>query len=150
MDVRDPSEVEAGKGGPPAKIPGAVNVPLNMDGVKQRAPTTQDEFLDNIKKAIDALPKDRPDHHAMRSRAEHCCDAGFEAYNGGDPRTSVGARVAMTEVGGARPYTPCLMPWASHTDPASLVAFAPTASLPSSPASSCFESAFFTSNSRKL
>ena len=50
IDVRDPEEVEAGKGGPPAAIPGAVNVPLNMDGVKQsERPTTQDEFLDNIK-----------------------------------------------------------------------------------------------------
>ena len=35
IDVRDPAEVEAGKGGPPASVPGAVHVPLNVDGVKQ-------------------------------------------------------------------------------------------------------------------
>ena len=92
LDVRDPSEVEAGKGGPPAKIPGAVNVPLNMDGVKQsERPTTQDEFLDNIKKAIDALPKDRPiiTHCGSGGRggkaAQHLRDAGYDAYNGGGP-----------------------------------------------------------------
>ena len=92
LDVRDPSEVEAGKGGPPAKIPGAVNVPLNLDGVKQsERPTTQDEFLDNIKKAIDALPKDRPiiTHCGSGGRggkaAQHLRDAGYDAYNGGGP-----------------------------------------------------------------
>ena len=68
IDVRDPSEVASGKGGPPAKIPGSVNVPLNIDGVKQsERPTTQDEFLDNIKKAIDALP----DYHEY---GERFCD----------------------------------------------------------------------------
>ena len=92
IDVRDPSEVEAGKGGPPAKIPGSVNVPLNIDGVKQsERPTTQDEFLDNIKKAIDALPKDRPiiTHCGSGGRggkaAQHLRDAGYDAYNGGGP-----------------------------------------------------------------
>ena len=92
LDVRDPSEVEAGKGGPPAKIPGSVNVPLNIDGVKQsERPTTQDEFLDNIKKAIDALPKDRPiiTHCGSGGRggkaAQHLRDAGYDAYNGGGP-----------------------------------------------------------------
>ena len=38
IDVRDPSEVEAGKGGPPTKIPGSVNVPLNIDGVRPKFP----------------------------------------------------------------------------------------------------------------
>ena len=95
IDVRDPSEVASGKGGPPATIPGSVNVPLNIDGVKQsERPTTQDEFLDNIKKAIDALPKDRPiithcgsGGHGGKA-AEHLCDAGFEAYKAVGPRTS--------------------------------------------------------------
>ena len=68
LDVRDPSEVEAGKGGPPGNIPGAVNVPLNIDGVKQsERPTTQDEFLTKIKDAID--PTEGPaHHHALRLR----------------------------------------------------------------------------------
>ena len=95
IDVRDPSEVASGKGGPPATIPGSVNVPLNIDGVKQsERPTTQDEFLDNIKKAIDALPKDRPiiTHCGSGGRggkaAEHLCDAGFEAYKAAVPLTS--------------------------------------------------------------
>ena len=92
LDVRDPSEVEAGKGGPPAKIPGAVNVPLNMDGVKQsERPTTQEEFLKKINEVVVALPKDRPiiTHCGSGGRggkaAQHLCDAGFEAYNGGGP-----------------------------------------------------------------
>ena len=114
IDVRDPSEVASGKGGPPATIPGSVNVPLNIDGVKQsERPTTQDEFLDNIKKAIDALPKDRPiiTHCGSGGRggkaAQHLCDAGFEAYNGGGPAHIASARVyEMTESGELPPYTP--------------------------------------------
>ena len=114
LDVRDPAEVEAGKGGPPGKIDGSINVPLNIDGVKQsERPTTQDEFLDNIKKAIDALPKDRPiiTHCGSGGRggkaAEHLCDAGFEAYNGGGPAHIASARVyEMTESGELPPYTP--------------------------------------------
>ena len=114
LDVRDPEEVEAGKGGPPAKIPGSVNVPLNMDGVKQsERPTTQDEFLDNIKKAIDALPKDRPiiTHCGSGGRggkaAQHLRDAGYDAYNGGGPAHIASARVyEMTESGELPPYTP--------------------------------------------
>ena len=95
IDVRDPSEVASGKGGPPGKIDGSINVPLNIDGVKQsERPTTQDEFLDNIKKAIDALPKDRPiiTHCSSGGRggkaAEHRCDAGFKPTTAAVPRTS--------------------------------------------------------------
>ena len=114
LDVRDPAEVEAGKGGPPAKIPGAVNVPLNMDGVKQsERPTTQEEFLKKINEVVVALPKDRPiiTHCGSGGRggkaAEHLCDAGFEAYNGGGPAHIASARVyEMTESGELPPYTP--------------------------------------------
>ena len=114
IDVRDPAEVEAGKGGPPSSSPGAVNVPLNMDGVKQsERPTTQDEFLANIKKAIDALPKDRPiiTHCGSGGRggkaAQHLRDAGYDAYNGGGPAHISAARVLeMTESGELPPYTP--------------------------------------------
>ena len=114
IDVRDPAEIEAGKGGPPAKIEGAVNVPLNMDGVKQsERPTTQDEFLKKINEVVVALPKDRPiiTHCGSGGRggkaAEHLCDAGFEAYNGGGPAHIAAARVyEMTESGELPPYTP--------------------------------------------
>ena len=114
IDVRDPSEVASGKGGPPAIIPGSVNVPLNIDGVKQsERPTTQGEFLDNIKKAIDALPKDRPiiTHCGSGGRggkaAQHLRDAGYDAYNGGGPAHIASARVyEMTESGELPPYTP--------------------------------------------
>ena len=61
LDVRDPAEVEAGKGGPPASVPGAVHVPLNVDGARQsERPTTQEEFLAAIAAAGLALPLDRP------------------------------------------------------------------------------------------
>ena len=61
LDVRDPDEVAAGKGGPPASVPGAVHVPLNVDGAKQsERPTTQEEFLAAIAAAGLALPRDRP------------------------------------------------------------------------------------------
>ena len=114
LDVRDPEEVEAGKGGPPSKIPGAVNVPLNMDGAKQsERPTTQEEFLKKINEVVVALPKDRPiiTHCGSGGRggkaAEHLCDAGFEAYNGGGPAHIAAARVyEMTESGELPPYTP--------------------------------------------
>ena len=114
IDVRDPSEVASGKGGPPATIPGSVNVPLNSDGVKQsERPTTQDEFLDNIKKAIDDLRKDRPiiTHCGSGGRggkaAQHLRDAGYDAYNGGGPAHIASARVyEMTESGELPPFTP--------------------------------------------
>ena len=113
LDVRDPSEVEAGKGGPPGNIPGAVNVPLNIDGVKQsERPTTQEEFLDKISDAI-ALSKDRPiiTHCGSGGRggkaAQHLRDAGYDAYNGGGPAHISAARVLeMTESGELPPYTP--------------------------------------------
>ena len=59
-------------------------------------------------------PKDRPiiTHCGSGGRggkaAEHLCDAGFEAYNGGGPGAHRGgARVReMTESGELPPYTP--------------------------------------------
>ena len=113
IDVRDPSEVASGKGGPPATIPGSVNVPLNIDGVKQsERPTTQEEFLDKISDAI-ALSKDRPiiTHCGSGGRggkaAQHLRDAGYDAYNGGGPAHIASARVyEMTESGELPPYTP--------------------------------------------
>ena len=114
LDVRDPDEVAAGKGGPPAAVPGAVHVPLNLDGMKQsERPTTQEEFLKKINEVVVALPKDRPiiTHCGSGGRggkaAEHLCDAGFEAYNGGGPAHIASARVyEMTESGELPPYTP--------------------------------------------
>ena len=92
IDVRDPAEVEAGKGGPPASVPGAVHVPLNIDGVKQsERPTTQEEFLAAVAAAGLALPRDRPvvTHCGSGGRggkaAQHLRDAGYDAYNGGGP-----------------------------------------------------------------
>ena len=92
LDVRDPDEVAAGKGGPPAAVPGAVHVPLNVDGVKQsERPTTQEEFLAAVAAAGLALPRDRPvvTHCGSGGRggraAELLCDAGYDAYNGGGP-----------------------------------------------------------------
>ena len=71
LDVRDPAEVEAGKGGPPASVPGAVHVPLNVDGVKQsERPTTQEEFLAAVAAAGLALPRiDRSSRTAARAAA---------------------------------------------------------------------------------
>ena len=41
LDVRDASDIAAGKGGPPSVLKDAVNVPLNIsDGVGQEAHTT--------------------------------------------------------------------------------------------------------------
>ena len=92
LDVRDTAEVEAGKGGPPASVPGAVHVPLNIDGVKQsERPTTQEEFLAAVAAAGLALPRDRPvvTHCGSGGRggkaAQHLRDAGYDAYNGGGP-----------------------------------------------------------------
>ena len=92
LDVRDPSEVEAGKGGPPASVPGALHVPLNIDGQRQsERPTTQEEFLAAVAAAGLALSKDRPvvTHCGSGGRggkaAQHLRDAGYDAYNGGGP-----------------------------------------------------------------
>jgi rhodanese-related sulfurtransferase len=92
LDVRDTAEVEAGKGGPPASVPGAVHVPLNIDGVKQsERPTTQEEFLAAVAAAGLALPKDRPvvTHCGSGGRGGKAAgllrDAGYDAYNGGGP-----------------------------------------------------------------
>jgi len=57
IDARDPADIEAGKGGPPAVIPGSVNVPLNMDGVAQGdRPTTPAEYMAKLK-ASGVLPE---------------------------------------------------------------------------------------------
>ena len=92
LDVRDTAEVEAGKGGPPASVPGAVHVPLNVDGVKQsERPTTQEEFLAAVAAAGLALPRDRPvvTHCGSGGRGGKAAgllrDAGYDAYNGGGP-----------------------------------------------------------------
>ena len=92
LDVRDPDEVAAGKGGPPAAVPGAVPVPLNVDGVKQsERPTTQEEFLAAVAAAGLALPRDRPvvTHCGSGGRGGKAAgllrDAGYDAYNGGGP-----------------------------------------------------------------
>ena len=92
LDVRDPAEVAAGKGGPPASVPGAVHVPLNIDGARQsERPTTQEEFLAAVAAAGLALPKDRPliTHCGSGGRGGKAAgllrDAGYDAYNGGGP-----------------------------------------------------------------
>merc|ERR1712194_125662 len=52
IDARDPSDIEAGKGGPPAKIPGSVNVPVNMDDLSQGdRPTTPAEYAAKLQAA---------------------------------------------------------------------------------------------------
>ena len=46
-------------------------------------------------------------HGFFPQAAEHLCDAGFEAYNGGGPAHIAAARVyEMTESGELPPYTP--------------------------------------------
>lgn len=57
LDVRDQAEVAAGKGGPPARVPGSHNVPLNHDGRPQRErETTADEFAAKLAEAGVELP----------------------------------------------------------------------------------------------
>lgn len=57
IDVRDLIEVEGKLGGEP--LPGSVNVPLNMDGVKQsERATTLDEFRAKLD-AAGCLPEDK-------------------------------------------------------------------------------------------
>ena len=85
IDVRDQNEIAAGKGGPPAFIPGSLNVPLNHLGVPQsqvslvvtspvkachamhctgvhrllQRPTTSAEFREKLVAAGVELPADR-------------------------------------------------------------------------------------------
>mmetsp|Transcript_46795 Transcript_46795/g.111305 ORF Transcript_46795/g.111305 Transcript_46795/m.111305 type:complete len:126 (-) Transcript_46795:130-507(-) len=95
IDVRDPDEVQAGKGGPPAVIPGSVNVPLNVDGAKQSdRPTTPDEFKAKLEAAGVKLPEDM-----AAAIITHCGSGGrggkaaeifrgwgySNAHNGGGP-----------------------------------------------------------------
>ena len=105
--------IEGQKGGP--AIDGSVNVPLNMDCAKQsERPTTVAEYKAKLE-AAGFLPADAAaaiiTHCGSGGRggkaAEHLCDAGFEAYNGGGPAHIAAARVyEMTESGELPPYTP--------------------------------------------
>lgn len=93
LDVRDPEESKKGKGGPPDRIAGSVNVPLNVDGVGQRErPTTADEFLEKLERAGVALPDDGTPiitHCGGGGRGGKAADIlkglGYNAYNGGGP-----------------------------------------------------------------
>eukprot|EP00656_Telonema_subtile_P001922 TRINITY_DN10833_c0_g1_i4.p1 TRINITY_DN10833_c0_g1~~TRINITY_DN10833_c0_g1_i4.p1 ORF type:complete len:147 (-),score=24.72 TRINITY_DN10833_c0_g1_i4:137-577(-) len=96
LDVRDPNEVAAGKGGPPAAIKGSVNCPLNIDGVGQRErPTSVDEFLLSLKENGVELPQDLGapivTHCGGGGRGGRAAallrDLGFlNVHNGGGPR----------------------------------------------------------------
>mmetsp|Transcript_32545 Transcript_32545/g.100724 ORF Transcript_32545/g.100724 Transcript_32545/m.100724 type:complete len:159 (+) Transcript_32545:355-831(+) len=99
LDVRDPAEVAAGKGGPPDRIPGSINVPLNIDGAKQsERPTTPDEFFKAIAAKGVVLPYDAQiiTHCGSGGRggkaAKILRDAGYDAYNGGGPANIAAAR----------------------------------------------------------
>ena len=91
LDVRDPEEVQAGKGGPPLAIPGSTNVPLNIDGTPQsERPTTIEEFTEKLQGV--ELPSEAPIvvHCGRGGRAERVRgflkDLGYEnVYNGGNP-----------------------------------------------------------------
>ncbi len=93
IDVRDPNEVEAGKGGPPGVIPGSVNVPLNISGVLQsERETTPEEFMAKILAAGITLPDDGTPiitHCGFGARGGQACNIlkglGYNAYNGGGP-----------------------------------------------------------------
>lgn len=72
VDLRDVNEIEAGKGGPSFKIDGSVNLPLNVDGVKQsERMTTLDEFRDKLAASGIALPDDK-----SASIVTHCGHGG--------------------------------------------------------------------------
>ena len=95
LDVRDPEEVESGKGGPPFFIEGSVNVPLNINGQKQsEKETTLEDFKEQLAKAGIALPEDRTasivahcGHGARGGKATAFLrDLGYtNAVNGGGP-----------------------------------------------------------------
>ena len=101
LDVRDPHEVARGKGGPPARIAGSQNVPLNIDGARQSArATTAEEFLAKVAAAGVDLPADRPivTHCGGGGRAARAArllrDLGYDAHNGGSP-ANVAAALAI-------------------------------------------------------
>ena len=60
LDVRDPNEVLKGKGGPPALIPGSLNVPLNHNSIGQsERRTTLVEFQEKMGNLGVKLPEDK-------------------------------------------------------------------------------------------
>lgn len=72
LDVRDPNEVAAGKGGPPSVIVGSVNVPLNQNGRPQSEhQTTLSEFQLKIAAAGVKLPLDK-----LHPIVTHCGSGG--------------------------------------------------------------------------
>lgn len=69
LDLRDPNEVEDNAGG--KALPGSLNVPLNVDGVKQSIHlTTREEFQAKLE-AAGALPEDK-----SRPIITHCKGGG--------------------------------------------------------------------------
>jgi len=102
LDVRDPNEVSAGKGGPPKALPGSVNVPLNHDGVPQSERlTTLDEFLVKLGEAGATLPTALDHtiitHCGSGGRGRKCMkllqQLGYtQVYNGGSPAHIATAR----------------------------------------------------------
>jgi rhodanese-related sulfurtransferase len=91
IDVRDPHEREAGKGGPPPFIPGSINVPLNIDGKKQSVrETTTAEFIAKLQNAGVELSKSKPviTHCGGGGRGNKAAKIlrglGYEAHNGGN------------------------------------------------------------------
>jgi rhodanese-related sulfurtransferase len=110
LDVRDPEEVSAGKGGPPGSVPGSVNVPLNIDGAAQRdRRTSLEEFRAKMEEKGVALPEDM--HAAI---VTHCGSGGrggkaaallrqagyTNVHNGGGP-ANVAKGLAVVEAEGA-------------------------------------------------
>ena len=92
LDVRDPEEVARGKGGPPGRVEGAINVPLNIDGVGQgERRTTAEEFAAKLEAAGVALDADRPivTHCGGGGRGGKAAvllrRLGYDAFNGGGP-----------------------------------------------------------------
>lgn len=105
LDVRDPNEIAAAKGG--VTIDTAVNVPINIDGLPQSArPTTLEEFKEKLGNKI---PKEKPviAHCTGGGRAQKAVqllkELGYEAYNGGGPtevREAIEAMRKRQEEGG--------------------------------------------------
>ena len=103
LDVRDPNEVEAGKGGPPSSISGSFNVPLNIDGKNQKEHlTTEAEFLEKLEAAGVRLPEDKSvpiiTHCGSGGRGNKAAkilkSLGYNAHNGGSPHNIAAAMAA--------------------------------------------------------
>jgi rhodanese-related sulfurtransferase len=107
IDVRDPVEVEKGKGGPPASIPGSVNVPLNHNGISQKDHvTTLNEFAEKLKIAGVSLPRCKDGaiitHCGNGGRGGRAAallvEMGFtNVHNGGGPSLIASALIKMSE-----------------------------------------------------